>query len=153
MGFTRLTSYQKVDLSVLVIMATLVAVYFIDAYRASTHAYNLIFVAPISILVLLLCMFEFIAQLSGKSQPSEKLQTMKSVLPAIGLFTFYVASLELLGFDIGSVIFVSAFLWLHGERRIPWVMGYGIAFGILVALFFSNMLPYPMPMLLLPTEY
>jgi len=148
-----LTTYQKIDLTVLLILAGLVALYLIDSYRASTHAYNLIFVAPTCALVLLLCVFEFVSQLQGKSQPPEKLETMTSVAPAIGLFTVYVLSLRWLGFDAGSVLFVLAFLWLHGERRLPWALGYGLAFGLLVSLFFSNMLPYPMPMLFLPTEY
>jgi putative tricarboxylic transport membrane protein len=34
------------------------------------------------------------------------------------LFVLFVLSLEWLGFDVGTFVFISAFLWLNGERRI-----------------------------------
>jgi hypothetical protein len=78
---------------------------------------------------------------------------MLSVLPVIILFAVYVLSLEWVGFDVGTVLFVASFLFLQGERRVTWLIAYSLVFGILVALFFSYMLPYPMPMTFIATDY
>ena len=148
-----LSWHQISDLGVLVALAILVAFYLVDSYQASNHVYNLIFVLPVAVLVLALCGFAFIQQLRDRSRPPEGLEPLSSVMPVIGLFAGYVMTLEWLGFDVGTALFISVFLYLHGERRWPWLLGYGIAFGFLIAWFFSVMLPYPMPMLALPTEY
>ena len=63
------------------------------------------------------------------------------------------AFLPLLVAVVGTALFVAAFLWLQGERRLPWLLGYSISLGFGLALFFSTMLPYPMPMLILQTAY
>lgn len=143
--------------------------YAFDAYRASDSLDNLILVLPIAILVLLLCLFQFFVDIWGKvgkhaksasnkhadadkKEKSEKDDIM-TVLPVIVIFAFYVLTLEYLGFDVGTVLFLGIFLLYHGERRIPWVLGYSLVYGLLVAYFFSAMLPYPMPMMILPTDY
>ena len=66
----------------------------------------------------------------------------------MGLFSAYVLTLNWLGFDVGTALFVGAFLWLQGERRLRWLVGYSLAFALVLTLFFSRMLPYPMPTLL-----
>jgi len=138
------------DLFVTFTIAGIVVWYLIDAYTASSHIINLILILPISLMVLTLCVIEIFRQISGKHKAIEKPEPVASVIPVISLFTIYIASLPWLGFDVGTSLFIAAFLWIHGERRIIWVLGYAIAFGFLVALFFSAMLPYPMPMLILP---
>ncbi len=59
----------------------------------------------------------------------------------------------IVGFDVGTFLFIGVFLWLHGEKRIFWLLAYSFVFSASVALFFSTILPYPMPMLLLQTAY
>ena len=76
---------------------------------------------------------------------------MRSVLPIISLFVGYVLTLGWLGFDVGTAVFVAASLWVHGERRLQWALGYAISFSVIVSLLFSTMLPYPMPMLIFST--
>ena len=67
---------------------------------------------------------------------------------ALVLFAAYVITLDWLGFDVGTALFVGAFLWMQGERRKTWLVGYSLAFALTLTLFFSRMLPYPMPTLL-----
>lgn len=148
--------HSLADLFVIFSIAAIVSWYLFDAYSASSHIINLILVLPVSLGALALCVFEFIHQLFSK--PTEKNdfeapETVLSVIPAITLFTLYIFTLAWLGFDVGTSLFIAAFLWLHGERRIHWALAYGISFGFLVALFFSFMLPYPMPMLILPSQF
>lgn len=144
---------RKADLAVLLALGGLALWYLFDAWRASVQVYNLIFVAPVTVLLLLLCLIEFVGQLRGAAAAPEALQPAAAAAPVIALFAAYVLSLPWLGFDAGTWLFVSAFLRLHGERRTVWALGYGLAFSLPTALFFSAMLPYPMPMLLLASEY
>ena len=144
---------RKADLAVLLALGGLAGWYLFDAWRASAQVYNLIFVAPVTVLLLLLCLIEFAGQLRGAAAAPEALQPAAAAAPVIALFAAYVLSLPWLGFDAGTWLFVSAFLRLHGERRTVWALGYGLAFSLPTALFFSAMLPYPMPMLLLASEY
>ena len=141
------------DLVVLILLAGLSAFYGFDAYQASSSILNLILVLPVTVLVLVLCTFQFIVAVPGVRKPDPAFDPVKDVIPVMALFVFYVATLEWLGFDVGTFVFIGAFLWLHGERRWPWVIGYALAFSMLMALFFSMMLPYPMPMLILDTAY
>lgn len=141
------------DLIVLLVLASLVTLYGIDTYRASSEVLNLILVLPIIVLVLVLCAAQFIAELREDKTEAPERESVAEVAPVIGLFAAYVLSLQWLGFDIGTALFVAVFLWLQGERRLPWIFGYSISLGFGLAMFFSTMLPYPMPMLILQTAY
>ena len=134
-------AHMFADLFVTFIIAGIVTWYLIDAYTASSHIINLILVLPISLMVLALCIVEIIKQIKNKEEPTEKPEPVMTVIPVICLFTLYIASLAWLGFDVGTSLFIAAFLWLHGERRIIWILGYAIAFGFLVALFFQRCCP------------
>lgn len=154
-GKKAFSGHQLADLLVLVGLASFALWYSVDTYKASSSTLNLILVLPVTLIVLGLCLVEFWKQVLGK--PSQKdpsrLESVRSVVPVISLFTGYVLTLRWLGFDVGTALFVSSFLWLHGERRLRWNIGYAICFAVLVSLLFSQMLPYPMPMLVLPSEY
>lgn len=145
---------------VIICLAVFSAWYAYDAYHASSSMNNLILVFPVALVVLILCIYQFFIDIktAQKTQPAAKSQDkpkdeVLTVIPVIVLFALYVLTLEYLGFDLGTVLFLAIFLIFHGERRIAWVLGYSLVYGFLVAYFFSMMLPYPMPMTLLPTDY
>ena len=148
---SKLNKNKIADLCVLLTLAGLVALYGVDAARASTHVLNLILVLPLTIIVL--CLVQFAMDVPHVRAEEDSKEPVSTVLSVMALFTAYVLSLNWLGFDVGSFLFIGAFLWLHGERRWPWVIGYALSFAMLMALFFSTMLPYPMPMLVLETAY
>ena len=141
------------DLVVLLALASLVVLYGIDAYRASSEFLNLILVLPLIAIVLVLCLVQFIIELRDRKSDTPARESVADVAPVIGLFALYVLTLQWLGFDIGTMLFVAAFLWLQGERRWRWLIGYSMSLSFGLALFFSAMLPYPMPMLLLQSAY
>ena len=147
----RPNKHRIADLIVLVVLMILVTTYCIDAVRASTDIVNLILVLPVTVIVLVLCLVQFFLSVPKIRAPSATQDPLTDVLPVIVLFTLYVFTLPWLGFDIGTCLFLGSFLWLHGERRWAWLMGYSISFAFVLAVFFSKMLPYPMPMLLLRT--
>ena len=149
----HMTLHQKADLAVLITLLGLVLMYLRDAYLAAAEVLNLILILPVTGLVLIMCLIEFINQFGNKDKEVPTMEPVSSVVPVISLFAIYVSTLPWLGFDVGTFLFVATFLWLHGEKRWPWVLGYSLVFTTLIALFFSAMLPYPMPMLLMATEY
>ena len=145
--------HRIADLLVLLVLASLVGLYGIDAMRASRSLYNLIFVLPVTGLVLLLCLAQFVAGVPKIRTVAEEQEPVAHVVPVVALFAAYVLALHWIGFDVGTLLFLAVFLWLHGERRWPWLLGYSIGFASLVSIFFSKMLPYPMPMLILTSAY
>ncbi len=142
---------QVGDLAVLVVLAGLTLWYCLDARSASTHILNLILILPVTALVWLLCLIQFIRQLTGRVSESPEVEPVKRVVPVISLFVGYTLTLPWLGFDVGTALFMAAFLWFHGERRWPWIVGYSLCFASVASLFFAAMLPYPMPMLVFPS--
>jgi hypothetical protein len=148
-------SHRLADLLVLVVLASFVFWYLSDTYNASTHVLNLVLVVPVSLIVLALCLIEFLRQVVGKEpdEESDQREPVSRVSPLMILFAAYVLTLEWLGFDVGTVLFVASALWLYGERRLHWNIGYAICFAVLVSLLFSEMLPYPMPMLIFSSAY
>ena len=144
---------RTADFIVLLVLASLVTAYGIDSYRASTEILNLIMVLPLTIIVLVLCLMQFVVEWGDSTTDTPARERIGDVGPVIGLFAVYVLTLNWLGFDVGTALFVAAFLWLQGERRLPWLLGYSIALAFGLASFFSAMLPYPMPMLVLSTAY
>lgn len=146
-------SHKLADIGILLALVFLIIWYCYDAYTASDAVINLILIVPVAGVALLLCGIEFVQQLKGQEAPVKALEPVSTMLPVIGLFCFYAVTLPWLGFDVGTLVFIALFLWTHGERRWQWVFGYSLVFALLVSLFFSNMLPYPMPMLLLSTSY
>jgi putative tricarboxylic transport membrane protein len=149
----RLTASQIADFAVLICLALLVIGYLIHVLSVSTHILNIILVVPVSVTVLVLCLIEFIVQCRCTPTVSPQQEPVGSVIAVMGLFIGYVLSLPWLGFDLGTVIFIGAFLSIYGEKRWHWILAYAVVFGFLVALLFSSLLPYPMPMSILPTEY
>ena len=145
--------HRIADLFVLLLLASLVGLYCIDAIQASRSIYNLIFVLPLTGLVLLLCLIQFVVGVPKVRTVEQEREPVAHIIPVVTLFGAYVLSLHWVGFDVGTFLFLAVFLWLHGERRWPWLLGYSISFAFLVSIFFSKMLPYPMPMLILRSAY
>lgn len=136
------------DLFVLLVLAAMTALYCYDAISASTHVYNLVMVLPLTVLVLGLCLAQFVVAVRSGEPEAESAENVRDVLPVMMLFTAYVVSLNWLGFDIGTLLFMAVFLWMQGERRWPWLIGYSVAFAFVLTYFFQQMLPYPMPTLI-----
>lgn len=149
-----LFSKEKIANSiVLLCLAAFVLWYAVDTHNASSSIENIVLIIPVAAITLCLCIYEFFTQKDINMQEDESKESFSSVIPVMVLFTVYILTLEILGFDIGTVLFLGLFLFLHGEKRLPWILGYSLVYGFIIAYFFSAMLPYPMPMTILPTDY
>ncbi len=145
-----LSKHNLADLAVLLGLVAIVLWYALDAYTVSTQILNLILIVPVTSLVLILCGVQLVRQLTLGEPPSADLKPAAEAFPVIALFAAYVLTLPWLGFDVGTCLFIGLFLWFHGERRWPWLIAYSVVFASLATLFFSRMLPYPMPLLVFP---
>ena len=146
-----INKHRLADLFVLLLLAGLAASYCLDAVRASTDILNLILVLPVTVIVLVLCLIQFVLSVARLRSESTAQEPVTDMLPVISVFAAYVFSLRWVGFDVGTCLFIGVFLWLHGERRWGWLFGYSISFALALSMFFSKMLPYSMPMLILRT--
>ena len=144
---------KTADIGVVVCLMGFTVWYGYDAWQVSQSVENLILIVPIGIGTLLLCCIELLRKFLGYSKPVKDAQPVTEVFPVILLFAAYVLSLELLGFDIATTLFVAIYLVMQGERRWVWVIGYSVCFGLVMSMFFAKMLPYPMPMSIFPTDY
>ena len=132
--------------------------YLLDAYRASARTENLLLILPAAIVVILLCCWiigSFLVHALRKTdfyrqrcseEPKERKPV--SVFGAMCILAAYVLSMDWIGFDAATFLFMMALMFLQGERRIFWLSGFSLVFAVLVSLFFEYMIPYPMPMLL-----
>ena len=139
---------RPADLAMLAVLASLAMLYCYDAVSASTHIYNLIMVVPLTVLVVILCAVQFVLRLRTPAPVVAAIEPVSDVLPVMLLFAAYVVSLNWIGFDAGTALFIGIFLWRQGERRIGWLLGYALSFALVMTTFFAKMLPYPMPTLL-----
>ncbi|WP_024953725.1 tripartite tricarboxylate transporter TctB family protein [Sulfurospirillum arcachonense] len=144
---------KRVNFGVLLAVTFFILWYLYDAYKALASIENLILIGPIAIVTLGLCAAEFIRYLREDEKTDSKKESIRDVLPAMVIFSGYILSLEYLGFDIGTTLFTAIFLKVHGEKNWKLIVIYSLLFGFLVPYFFSQMLPYPMPMSILPTDY
>jgi len=147
-------SKERIANSIVILcLAAFVLWYAFDAHNASSGLENMILILPVAAVTLCLCIYDFFTYAEDTKEEKENKEDIKTVLPVMILFTLYVFTLEYLGFDIGTVLFIALFLFFHGETRWTWILGYSLVFGFLIAYFFSLMLPYPMPMMVFPTDY
>ncbi|MBD3897961.1 tripartite tricarboxylate transporter TctB family protein [Halomonas sp. ML-15] len=138
------------DLLVLMALAGFTLWYLFDAIRVSSAVQNLLLILPLALIVLTIVLLELVVRLrKGTLLARPEDEPLRQTLPVVGLFAAYVISLETLGFDVATVLFIAAFLVLKGERNWLLLGGYSLAFGFGVAFFFALMLPYPMHMLIL----
>lgn len=141
------------DFLVLIGLASFTLWYLLDAISVSAQPQNLLLILPLSVIVLLIIAIELVLRLKHGTlfSISADVEPLHHTLPVVVLFGAYVLSLETLGFDVANVLFIALFLILKGERNWLVLVGFSAAFGLAVAFFFSQMLPYPMTLLLLPS--
>ena len=136
------------DMLVVLLLAGLTLVYAFDWYRASDHILNTILVLPLTLVILTCCSIQFFLSATNPANEDSD-EPVAGQLKGMALFALYIVSLNWLGFDVGTFLFLLASLWFGGERRAVWLAGYALAFSSAASLFFMTMLPYPMPMLIL----
>lgn len=149
---------QHAELGIPIFFLAISIWYLIDAYRASATTENLLLILPAGIVVIGLSLWILVTSLLNKESAEpvpekEKEEEKKekkevSIIGAMMILAGYVLSMNYIGFDVATFLFIAALMFLQGERRIGMLAGFSLIFSFLVSIFFQYMIPYPMPMLI-----
>lgn len=117
-----------------------------SSIRASFTVYNLIVVAPVSIVVLVLVAVIAGSTLFGKQEPDRRpsLRTFTSDLMLLGAFAVFCIFLTTGGFDVATFLFVWIGVVLCGERRIWLPPLFAAVFTVILVYGFGAVFPFPM---------
>lgn len=134
--------------------------YLIDARSTSTATNNIALVQPAAIVVFILAAIVLAQAIrrppadpddagpQDKSASDKRLELIRVGLLAAA-FGAFALSLESLGFDLATLLFIAAGLYLCGERRV-WVIGlYSVLFTLIVVSGYQMLVPFPFPMMVL----
>jgi hypothetical protein len=146
----------------LAIIAGLVIWYLQDAMSVSLNPNNLLLILPLGCVVVLFCAIvvpqcfrrndavprkpkkEVMKELSAdeiRTSDRKKLLVIGGMAVSLGL---YVSLLNVIGFDIATVLFAAAAMFICGERRPVRLAVYSLLVGGLLVLGFRALLPFPM---------
>ncbi|MBC7282380.1 tripartite tricarboxylate transporter TctB family protein [Hoeflea sp.] len=144
-------------LLLLCVIAAIILAYWLDARGTSLKTNNLLLVQPGAILGLVLVALvlpQVFRKVSVEEVPDatarrQDLLNVGRVALLAGAFGLFVFSLETIGFDIATFVFVAAGLYLCGEKKL-WVIGvYSAIFTVLVVYGYQALVPYPFPLTVL----
>lgn len=142
--------------------------YLTDTLGASERVENVIFVGPLALAAIALSLYILVRVLVDiRARPSREdagpagagvdagvarpprgfVARWRAALVAL-LFTLYVTTLDAVGFDVGTFLFVMACLVVQGERNPLVFIGYPLVFAALVTCAFRLLVPYPFATLL-----
>ncbi len=148
---------RRVEWGHLVLLALIIGsaiAYLLDARATSTATNNIALVQPTSVFVFilgLLVLSQAFPKTDGddaETRASERAELIRVGLLAAA-FGVFILSLETLGFDLATLLFVAGGLYLCGERRV-WVIAlYALLFTLIVVSGYQWLVPFPFPMTVL----
>jgi hypothetical protein len=136
------------------VLLTILVLYMIDVYSASGKVNNLLMIFPIGFITIGLFAIAIITLAVKVKKYTKDIETPKfgkkelKIIASMVIYFFYSVAIMAIGFDAGTFLFVMAMLLLQGERTPLKLILFPLIFSVLVSIFFSLMIPYPMPMLL-----
>lgn len=150
-------------LLVIAMIAVICAAYLRDTLATSTHVNNILFVLPASIIALLLCAaivpqavrkvtVDKVLEPAHKAEedaPSDTWRDLGWIALLVISFGLFVYSVERIGFDVASWLFITLGLFICGERRVLALILYPPVAAVLIVLGFRALIPYPMLTLIL----
>jgi len=148
-------------LSLVGLMAAIVAWYLFDTRSVSTNVNNILLVQPVSIFALLMCAlivpqcFKRVTGAAAEPEkegdydplapklPTERKEVIKMALlgGALGVFVF---SLNIIGFDIAIFLFCVAAMAICGERRPLHLLAFSLIVTVVAIYGFKALIPFPM---------
>ena len=158
-GMKTGSKHLRVDWAHLALVAGIAAFclwFWFDARSASSDVQNLLVIQPAAILALALC--AVIAFGAVRAEPdaagpesgtaARPGREWRGVLVAV-LLGLYVLALVPVGFDVATFVFLAAGMYLLGERRPVFLVGYSAVFAAAMSYGFKVMLSVPVPTLLI----
>ena len=142
-------------LALLSLICGVVVAYLLDARGTSLKINNLLLVEPAAIIALILaaivlpqCFRREVADADAQA-PKESWLQLGKVAALAAAFGAFALSLETVGFDIATFLFVALGLYICGERKL-WVIGlFSAVFTAAVVYGYQLLVPYPFPLTVL----
>lgn len=137
-----------------VIVVTTIA-YLFDARGVSTRTTNLLLVQPLAILCVVLAAIVLRGVVAPKeieadtSAPTETRMDLARCVALIAALGFLAFTLERIGFDVATFLFMAFSMAVCGERR-WWVnLGFSAIFTVLLIYGYGTITPFPFPLTVL----
>lgn len=138
-------------LALLAVIAATVIAYWMDARSVSLRANNILLVQPAAILALVLVLlvlpqcFRRVDPNAPATQPTDfnELGKVAALTAAFGALTF---SLERVGFDVATFVFMVIALFICGERRWWVLLPFSAVFTVLLIYGYGYLIPFPFPL-------
>lgn len=127
-------------------LAGIAAIYLFDARSTSLNVENLILVQPVALLILGLATIVVISALRSRDAPEARSRLTWQLPVLVAAFGLFVLSLERVGIDVATYIFVAVATWLCGERRLLPLAIFTLAFSTFIAWGLASLIPYSIPM-------
>ena len=151
-------SKRKVVWGHLALLAVIVVVtiaYILDARGVSTRATNLLLIQPLAVLIVILAAFVLPGIFPAADSEEAKLHEGETrmdlarawaIILALGFLAF---TLERIGFDVATFVFMVVTLAVCGERR-WWVnLGFSAIFTLALIYGYGAITPFPFPLTVL----
>ncbi|WP_114965057.1 tripartite tricarboxylate transporter TctB family protein [Alkalilacustris brevis] len=141
-------------LLLLAFIAGSILYYWLDARAVSLRPNNLILVQPTAILALLLVLAvvpQCFPRLSEEEieRGTEPLSHFARIGALIASFTAFALSLETIGFDVATWLFMIVGLYICGERRWWLNLIFSTVFTVLLIYGYGAIIPFPFPLSIL----
>lgn len=141
-------------LALLAVIAAVVVVYLLDARATSLKVNNLLLIQPGSILALILV--ALVVPQCFKRVPVSEAEERKEDLSDLGkvgalaaAFGAFATTLEIVGFDVATFLFMVVGLFVCGERRWWLILVFSAVFTALLIYGYGAMIPFPFPLTVL----
>ena len=142
-------------LALLTVIVVVVVAYLLDARATSLNTNNLLLVQPAAILALILAAIVLPqcirrdADRQGATDRRAALRQVGRVAALACAFGAFVLSLETVGFDLATFLFVALGLYICGERTL-WLIGvFSAVFTVAIVYGYQMLVPYPFPLAVL----
>jgi hypothetical protein len=128
--------------------------YLLDARSASTDFQNLALIEPVTILILLVWALIARRTIAVTPDPVPHMTTERMPLPMVfrlriigsmALLVLYVVVAAYVGFDVGTVLYIGAALYLLGERSPVALIALPLGFCLVAIFVFNTVLATPLP--------
>lgn len=143
-------------LALLLVICGVVAAYLLDARATSLKINNLLLVEPAAILALILtaivlpqCFRRTSEDGDVLAPPVENLRNLAKVAALAAAFGAFALSLETIGFDAATFLFVALGLYICGERKLWLIALFSAVFTLVIVYGYQMLVPYPFPLLVL----
>lgn len=81
----------------------------------------------------------------AEAVPQRRLEDSLRISAVLGLPVLYAALLDVSGFYFTTPIFIVAYLWLNGERRLPWLIAVPLLLYAFLLTVFTRLLYIGLP--------